>query len=102
MAVGSNDFVNTLSVAWDGSTWSVVPSPDPANAADTFNAVSCSGPDFCMAFGTTVGSNEQSLPLAATWDGSSWTVVSSPLPRTRRSRVPAPTSAWELAGTTSV
>lgn len=79
MAVGSNDFENTLSVTWDGSTWNLVPSPDPG-AGNTFNDVSCSGPDFCMALGTMTSSSDQYLPLAAAWDGSSWTVVTSPLP----------------------
>jgi Tol biopolymer transport system component len=71
---------NTLVEHWDGSSWSVVPSPSPPPDTDNtygtyLRAVSASGPNDIWAVGG-VGSTLQ--PLIEHWDGTSWSVVPNP------------------------
>ena len=69
----------TLIETWDGSTWSITPSPNaPApSTGDELDGVSCANPTFCVAVGydnlTLVGT-----PLVMAWNGSTWTIVSTP------------------------
>ncbi len=66
----------TLTEQWNGTAWSVVPSVNaPATSGDTLGSVSCVGPSFCLA----VGSTGQG-PVAETWNGTAWTLVSAILP----------------------
>jgi len=63
----------TLTESWNGTTWSIIPSPDPGTE-NGLDGVSCTGPDSCMAVGTTdIGSFEQTL--TESWNGSTWTVL---------------------------
>jgi hypothetical protein len=61
---------------WDGSSWSIVPSPSPAYRGFTGVAVIASNDVWA------VGYNQASLGFTTTltehWDGSAWTVVPSP------------------------
>jgi hypothetical protein len=57
-------------------TWSVTPSPSPGDAGK-LDAVSCTGPAFCMAAGSVNGSTGT---LAETWNGRAWSVTPSPSP----------------------
>jgi hypothetical protein len=66
----------TLVEAWDGSTWSIVPSPSKG-ASDTLYGVSCGSPGACTAVGTA---GKQTLVEA--WNGSTWSIASSPSPST--------------------
>jgi hypothetical protein len=75
LAVGSYlngaDRVQTLAQAWNGKTWRLA---SPAHLLGAFTSVSCAGPSFCMATGTTyLGS-----PLAQAWNGIRWRSLSSP------------------------
>lgn len=76
------DFVRvTLAEAWSGTSWSVVPSPNPDGAqASSFNGVSCPSATRCRAVGTYDNSDFIAVALAESWDGTSWTVVPSPSP----------------------
>jgi hypothetical protein len=50
---GSTEF--TLTEAWNGVTWSVLPSIDPSSSTDIIKSVNCttaSGGNFCLAVGT--------------------------------------------------
>ncbi len=69
--------VQTLAELWDGSSWSVVPSPTPDPAGDSLAAVSCPDATDCYAVGTD-GNN--ATTLVEYWDGSSWSVVPTPTP----------------------
>jgi len=62
---------HTLIEAWDGTTWSIEPSPDPSNAGDILNGVSCTSPTSCMAS----GSKTTGRTLIESWDGTSWSVA---------------------------
>ena len=49
----------TLIESWDGTNWSVVPTPSPAPNYNQLNDVSCASVDACTAAGTdsAAGSN---------------------------------------------
>jgi hypothetical protein len=69
----------TLTESWDGSTWSMVPSPDPSGVTGSeLLGVSCPGANSCEAVGYSFDSSGNSATLAETWDGGSWSLVTSP------------------------
>ncbi len=66
---------------WDGSTWTVLPTPALADAPFSFlSSVSCSSATQCVAVGTTTTADFGDRPLAELWDGTSWTVSEPPVP----------------------
>jgi len=68
----------TLVEQWNGSAWTVVPSPNTSTTADNYlQAVSCSMPASCFAVGQFQGATNTQT-LAEQWDGSTWTIVTSP------------------------
>ncbi len=82
MAVGdqtvSGNFV-TLAEIWNGTTWSVVPSPNPApGTSGEFDGVSCAGAGFCVGVGRWLNSAVKFQALIETWNGTSWTNVAAP------------------------
>lgn len=84
IAVGSaqvgTTVLQTLIESWNGTAWSIVPSPDVSTSTyEELSGVSCSGPTDCMAVGyddTTGGSQT----LVESWSGSAWSIVPSPNP----------------------
>jgi hypothetical protein len=84
MAVGQ--FVNdvtgsnaTLVEQWNGSSWSVVSSPDGSGAESGLAAVSCASASFCLAVGaSTAPGGGDTTTLSELWNGSTWTVVPDP------------------------
>jgi hypothetical protein len=70
---------NTVVEQWDGTTWSVVTSPDVAGANNnTLTGISCLSASFCMAVGSAVTTSPDVETLVEQWNGSSWTIDSSP------------------------
>ena len=66
----------TLVEQWNGSSWAVVPSVNvPATSGDNLMSVSCVGPSFCMA----VGSSSLGA-VAETWNGKVWTLATPVIP----------------------
>lgn len=84
-AVGSyssaaTNFQNrTLIEHWDGSTWRIVPSPNPGNVEDALYAVTAISTNDVWAVGDVQSSNGNS-GLTVHWDGSAWTAVFPPEP----------------------
>jgi hypothetical protein len=82
MAVGgytnaSSNFVS-LAEVWNGTAWSVVPSPNPgAGTSGELNGVSCAGGGFCAAVGQWYNGTHFQAQLA-TWNGTAWTNVTPP------------------------
>src|ERR1700722_1449905 len=76
--IGGND--DLLSQSWNGTSWSIVATPDPAGSTSAaFNGVSCVSTSGCSAVGfQQTGANF--LNLAEVWDGSTWTIQSTPDP----------------------
>ncbi len=84
-AADDNSF-RTLVEQWNGSTWSLVASPNVATGGVTYGnflyGVSCVGPTSCVAVGSPyndVGAETYST-LAMAWNGSTWAVQPTPNP----------------------
>jgi hypothetical protein len=77
--------------------------PTPAAAtAVTLDAVSCSSADACTAVGSFVNVLGKTTPLAERWDGSSWTVQSTPNPPGATSATLSAVSCWSATVCTAV
>jgi hypothetical protein len=69
------------SIASPTAGWSIQPSPNPDGAlGSSLSSVSCPGDGTCTAVGIYNASNVD-LTLAEHWDGSAWSVESTPNPR---------------------
>jgi hypothetical protein len=76
-AVGADNDAGTLIEHWDGSTWSVVPSPSPGAAASLADVTAISADD-AWAVGTTRASaTRPPKTLLLHWDGTSWSRATS-------------------------
>ncbi|MGI8589031.1 MAG: S-layer homology domain-containing protein [Chloroflexia bacterium] len=75
----SNNYVErTLAEHWDGSSWSLVPSPNVGNDNSVLDGVAVVSPQDVWAVGTHLDSADTEHTLAEHWNGSTWTVVTSP------------------------
>jgi hypothetical protein len=69
----------TLIESWNGSKWSVVPSPTPATSTQlSLEAVSCTSATACMAVGQSFDNGSGIDTLIESWNGSKWSIVPSP------------------------
>ena len=69
----------TLIESWNGSAWSIVPSPNTSPTQDNFlKAVSCSSPSACVAVGYHSNASTAQQTLIESWNGSVWSIVPSP------------------------
>jgi hypothetical protein len=72
---GSGDST-TLIEQWDGTTWTIVDSPNAQSAGQNqLYGVSCVGPTSCMAVGVSGPGSTFVDPLAEQWNGQSWMLV---------------------------
>lgn len=70
----------TLVERWDGSAWSIVPSPNPGPTGNSLEAVAVIGDNDAWAVGSMYSTAVVSLPISMHWDGSVWTAVEVPVP----------------------
>src|SRR5215472_10686948 len=78
---GNNQSPATLAERWNGSTWSIQPTPNPPGAAPSIlNAASCVSGSVCIAVGNTSNSRGTSLTLAQRWNGRTWSIQPTPSP----------------------
>jgi hypothetical protein len=69
--------------SWNGTRWSVVPSPRPANSSTVLNGVSCVSAAACTAVGYFYFLNSGTIEtFVESWNGTKWSVVPSPSPAT--------------------
>jgi hypothetical protein len=68
----------TLTEHFDGSDWSVVSSPNPGATGNQLLAVVATSSKSVWAVGQQLGNHGPDQALIEHWNGSSWTVVSSP------------------------
>jgi hypothetical protein len=69
----------TLIEQWNGTAWSIVSSPDTGAAlANVLYSVACASTTECWAVGYGDVSASTAQTLFEHWDGSSWTIVTSP------------------------
>jgi hypothetical protein len=80
MTVGS-DAAGSLAESWNGSAWTVTPTPNPGPDGNGLQAVSCTSTTQCEAVGYSTG-GRGFRTLVESWNGTSWTVTPSPNPGT--------------------
>jgi hypothetical protein len=84
--VGGSAPQATLTEHWDGSSWTIVSSPNPTASYDILSSVSCTSSADCTAVGLfALGTIYQTL--VEHWNGSSWQVVQSPNPNPNQDNV---------------
>jgi hypothetical protein len=87
-ALGANDLWavgaaggKTLVTRWNGTTWATVPSPN-TNVLNTLRGVSARAADDVWAVGDAIKSQSDGVSVSRTliehWNGTAWSVVSSP------------------------
>ncbi len=73
-----------LTEQWNGSSWALQSAPTPSEGNGTsdgqLNSVSCTAATACIAIGVYRDSNGTQVTLAEQWNGTSWTVMSTPNP----------------------
>jgi hypothetical protein len=67
----------TLAEHWDGTSWSIVPTPAIDGGA-SFGSVDIRSSDDGWAVGSARSGQSDSTTLIERWDGSAWTIVPSP------------------------
>ena len=84
VAVGSysdRSGTSPLAETWNGNSWSVQPTPTPANATHgVLDGASCSSTSDCVAVGYYTDSSGAQVTFAEAWDGLSWVVQATPNP----------------------
>jgi hypothetical protein len=78
-----NSFLSfmTLAETWNGTSWSVQPTPNPTGAALTgLYGVACTSATACAAVGSYSNRAGTSVSLAEAWNGTSWSLQSTPNP----------------------
>lgn len=94
----------TLTMHWDGTVWSVVPSPNGSDTATSKNnlyAVSGSASNDVWAVGAHAADGAHFRALAMHWDGRAWSVIDTPNPGALDNTfndvsVLAPDDAWAV------
>ncbi len=81
-AVGNYDNASnlerTLAESWNGTSWTVVSSPNEGTGVDFLNNLSCTSSSSCQAVGSYVNGSSVNQTLAEGWNGTSWSVESTP------------------------
>ena len=76
--------VGTEIESWDGTAWTVVPSPSPSGSTGSgFYGVSCLSATNCTAVGYSYNGTDGSAnyqTLIESWDGTAWSITPSPTP----------------------
>jgi hypothetical protein len=72
-----NGVFRTLVEHWNGSSWSVVRSPNPGSSGNSLFGVAQDGPDNVWAVGQRSGQHSDS-PLVERWNGKHWMAVTVP------------------------
>ena len=93
-------YVETLTLHWDGRSWTRTSSPNPARHFDELRAVSGDGGAGAWAVGDAGGTHGRTLVLH--WSGSRWRAVSTPtggrFPELDAVSADAPDDAWAVGG----
>ena len=69
---------NTLIEHWDGSAWSIVPSPSPAPNGNYLRGIAAVSSTEAWAAGFTIDADLATNTLVERWSGTDWTVFPSP------------------------
>jgi hypothetical protein len=70
----------TLAERWNGTKWSLLHTPNPSGASDSFlNSVSCASTSACTAVGGSFNGTD-TVTLAERWNGTKWSIQHTPKP----------------------
>ncbi len=99
----SDRIVHTLAEHWDGTAWTIVPTPNASINSNEPTGASAVAPDDVWMAGTYLSDSGNSYyPLAEHWDGSAWTIVPTAEPDLYRAfgGIAATSSAlaWAVGG----
>jgi hypothetical protein len=70
----------TLTLRWNGTAWSQVPSPNPGSSYNLLNGVDAVSPTDIWAVGQYSDEDYNDHTLTIHWNGSAWSEVPSPSP----------------------
>jgi hypothetical protein len=80
-AVGSTGFTSTLAEQWNGTAWTIQTTPNPPGMqAGGLDGVSCTSASACTAVGWYQTSSGPEFTLAEQWNGTAWTIQTTPKP----------------------
>jgi hypothetical protein len=80
--IGSDDAAHTLIENWNGTAWSIVPSPDGGPGNNVLTGVAGTSANDVWAVGQSRSASGTFQTLTEHWNGTSWQVVTSPNPGT--------------------
>lgn len=69
---------HTLVEHWNGSSWSVVTSPNAGSGDNALNGITALSPTNAWSVGYSSNSGGEQQTLTEQWNGTTWSVVSSP------------------------
>jgi hypothetical protein len=73
--VGAGGAYDTLIEHWDGTSWTIIPSPSPvAVPYDILLNVACASTSDCWAVGYYNPNENLEVPITEHWDGNAWTL----------------------------
>jgi hypothetical protein len=70
----------TLAEKWNGTEWSIQSTPSPGTTYSRLSGVSCMSSTECIATGSYVNGSEVEATLAEKWNGTEWSIQSTPNP----------------------
>ena len=73
--VSSTGTLKTLAETWNSEEWKEQTTPNPSGAPESeLVGVSCTSSAACMAVGSYVNGSGVAVPLAESWNGTSWSI----------------------------
>jgi hypothetical protein len=84
---GGNRVFETLAEHWNGTTWTVVPTPSPGSAGNHLYGLYAVGPDNVWTVGQQLAGGGSDRPLVELW-------AAAPGPWFPRRECPHPTYCW--------
>ena len=78
IAANNNGLFQTLIEHWNGTQWSVVPSPNVGSNNNFLDSVTTVSTNDVWAVGTSTNNSNNDRTLTMHWDGTQWSVVPSP------------------------
>ncbi|GAA3341201.1 hypothetical protein GCM10020358_31650 [Amorphoplanes nipponensis] len=96
---------NTLAMRWNGSRWSVVPTPQPGTNLRQLYGVKAFGPSDAWSVGWYHDASFHGEALLLHWNGTAWTQVTAPDPGTSGNSLEAvagaaPDDVWAVGSYT--
>jgi hypothetical protein len=92
---------STLTMHWDGTQWTIVSSPNAGSLANDLRGVTATGPNDVWAVGFYFGNDNHDKTLAMHWNGTQWTIFTTPDPGPAINRLfgaaaVAPNDVWAV------